>query len=547
MSTATDWLDHDAAGGIPDPYARYLAGEPLHAGGPERRCPDLESLTAYATDRLGAKIPRDLADALTEQATRLGGGDTSLEAIADAREGRAVLVFAGQQPGLLAGPLYTLHKAATAVAAARALTVAGVRAHPAFWIAADDADLDETGTAYAPGPDRGLRKATLTGKYPAGTACGDVPSSENVAVFETLFPEGPEELRAFVRGCGERGRDIGTFLAVVLHRLFGMHGIVPVDSRTPALRRAAAPLVRRYIEVHADVAARVNAAGAAIEASGGARPIHETSAASALFAVDEEGRRAKLETPEAAGALDPERISTAVVLRPFVQEAVFPSAGMVVGPGELAYLVQTESAAELLGVRRSPFIPRLSATWVDETLVELAGIAGGRWTELFGDPTAAVEARLRREVPEPLARALETLGTDTARGFAEIQEIAEREGDKGLSQMTEASRKKADYQINRLDGYVVDRARKSAAKRGLVLTNVGDMLTPRNGGQERTFSSMWPIGELSSEIVGAATVALAREHLERLSKGETAHALVSFAAMRTRAKEESWGERCESA
>lgn len=544
--SAHTWISHAAAGGVPDYYARYLAGEPLGAGDLARRCPDLDALATFARGRLGAGLPDALSDALAERARRLGGSEATQHAITETGAGRAVFVFAGQQPGLLAGPLYTLHKAATAVAAARALTARGVPAFPAFWIASDDADLDETGTVYAPGPDRGLRKARLQGTYEAGTLAGDVPVGENDAAFDTLFPDASDAFRARIARMTGAAEDLGDFLAVLLHRAFGADGIVPVDSRTVALREAAAPLVRRYLDVHAQVAERVNAAGDELEPILGTRPLHESSAQSALFEIDTSGRRMKIESPEAAQEIDAARLSAGVVLRPFVQEHVFPTAGFVVGPGELAYLVQSESAAELLGVERSPFVPRLAATWIDDTLVELAEIAGG-WEALIQDPAPAVEARVRRELPDRLVRALTALREATTAGFAEIEAFAEREGDKGLAQIGEASRKKADYQIGRVESHALDRARKAAAARGLVLTNVAEFLRPRKGGQERTLSTLWPLDGMDAPVLGARAVAAATLHLESLSLGTAGHALIRVDAEDQRAKEESWGERCESA
>jgi len=127
---------------------------------------------------------------------------------------------------------------------------------------------------------------------------------------------------------------------------------------------------------------------------------------------------------------------------------------------------------------------------------------------------------------------------------AEIARLAEIGDDKGLAQISEAARKKADYQIGRVEGHVMDRTRKAAGRGGLVLSNVGEFLKPRAAPQERTFSALWPLGEIAPSALAATTVALACEHLARVSRRDAAHAVMSFKAARACAEEESCGERC---
>ena len=95
--------------------------------------------------------------------------------------GRAQVVVTGQQPGFLGGPLYTLHKIATAVALARQLTAAGRPTVPVFWCGDDDDDLREAlaPVAWSP-PDqlvrsealeaarRGRGERSLVGRLPGG-------------------------------------------------------------------------------------------------------------------------------------------------------------------------------------------------------------------------------------------------------------------------------------------------------------------------------------------------------------------------------------------
>ena len=82
--------------------------------------------------------------------------------LAALRSGRAQVVVTGQQPGYLGGPLYTLHKIATAVALARQLTAGGRPTVPVFWSGDDDDDLREAlePVAWSP-PDTLVRSEAV--------------------------------------------------------------------------------------------------------------------------------------------------------------------------------------------------------------------------------------------------------------------------------------------------------------------------------------------------------------------------------------------------
>ncbi len=69
-----------------------------------------------------------------------------------------VAVVTGQQPALGGGPLYTLAKAAHAVALARDLSAGGQSAQAVFWCASEDHDLGEANHADLVGDDGALTR-----------------------------------------------------------------------------------------------------------------------------------------------------------------------------------------------------------------------------------------------------------------------------------------------------------------------------------------------------------------------------------------------------
>jgi len=511
---------------------RYAAAEALTFGEATRVRPSFDALAAGAGRALARRTDPALVRALAAFHERAGAGQRSHAHLDDLAAGRLVLVFTGQQPAAGGGPLYTIHKAATAVALAARLRDAGVPAAAAFWLAADDSDLAEARTAFAPAKDRSLAQQSIDVRVPEGTLTGDLPRAANDAAVAALFPELPSLHRA-VAAEPPQG-DLGGYLAALLLALFRDDGLLCVDARLPEVAVASRPFVETYLRAHAGIARDVDAAGAAFEAAGLSRPLHPASTASGLFAITADRRRRKLEPGEAPGTN--ERASAGVLLRSFQQEWLFPSAAIVAGGGELAYFFQTEPASRHLGVVRSPYVPRLAATWVDETIAALAASGDGprAWQELFDDPTVAVSRFLRSLLPSEERGALEE-------GKARLEHVLEpfvSSSDRSVAQIAESALTKMHAQLGRVEEHVLTRARRQAQAKGLALANVAEFLRPRKLPQDRTYSLLWPsvfhgVTSMRDVLAGAAS-----EHLDRFWDGRLDHALLPLGREPARASKE---------
>src|SRR5688572_9117220 len=103
-------------------HARFLEDDPDLAGffPPKRKDPaEIVRSLQKGARRL---VPRKkLSQALLAYAERHGAGEASLRAAVRAEHEDVFFVITGQQPGLFGGPLYVLHKIATAVELCRRL------------------------------------------------------------------------------------------------------------------------------------------------------------------------------------------------------------------------------------------------------------------------------------------------------------------------------------------------------------------------------------------------------------------------------------------
>ena len=95
----------------------------------------------------------------------LGAPDNALAAAKALGMPGSMVVVAGQQAGLLGGPMLTIAKALTAIAHAERLTVeTGKPVVPVFWAATEDHDVDEVGRGLDPGQAIERQGETDTGR-----------------------------------------------------------------------------------------------------------------------------------------------------------------------------------------------------------------------------------------------------------------------------------------------------------------------------------------------------------------------------------------------
>ncbi|MBX3158137.1 MAG: bacillithiol biosynthesis cysteine-adding enzyme BshC [Deltaproteobacteria bacterium] len=289
----------------------------------------------------------------------------------------AAAVVTGQQVGLFLGPLYTLYKAASAVALARA-----IGAVPVFWLQTEDHDLAEIAWCGVPGArlavpaDAGNRVSiahlALPGEIEAcldelAAHLGDGgDAAAHLARLRRHYCTGAPWARAF---------------AGVLAELFD--GLVVIDPRDPALAACAAPIHARAVDDAERLAAALLARRDELERLGRAAPVHVRAGAPLSFVHPDgpEGPRARLE-PCGGGAfaevggtrrfdraalrkLDPRQFSTSALLRPILQDTLLPTAAYVGGPAEVAYFAQLAPLYAAFDLAMPLVVPRARFRIVD--------------------------------------------------------------------------------------------------------------------------------------------------------------------------------------
>jgi uncharacterized protein YllA (UPF0747 family) len=321
----------------------------------------------------------------------------------------------------------------------------------------------------------------------------------------------------------ETGGDLGDVSSRLVLEAFGEAGIVVIDPRTPAFRRAALPLYERYAELHADVRKALDEGGDAIESLGLPRGFQPAQTEFALFEAYGENRR-RLAPKEGAnalaraGATDAPGLVPGAALRPIAQDFVLPTLALVAGPGEIGYLAQLEKPARILGVTPASIVPRWSATWLPRAALETCHEAGVTPEAFTLRPDESLQEFFARGVPPSLDRALSDMRARTEKAFAELAQNSP-ELDRSLPELVRATARRVDWRLSKLAEGFAKKARRAWKKAHPEGAHLSTYVRPHGVLQERTLAWLDVIARGGHDAEQRAQAAAA-DHVRRALDGE---------------------------
>jgi bacillithiol biosynthesis cysteine-adding enzyme BshC len=332
-----------------------------------------------------------IADIIAAQQHRRAAPAPAITAADRLRNPETVAVVTGQQAGLFGGPLFTLLKALTAVQLADVLNREhGVPAVALFWIDAEDHDWDEVkscGVLDASLARRAVALGDPSGAHVEPVARLRLDGTIDAAIHEltAVLPqtEFTESLIASIRAAYVPGAGMVDAFGRWMESVLGARGLVVFDSSDAATKPFVAPLFTREIERAGETARLAAEAGAALEAHGYTAQVTPQPETVALFHLNG-GRQAvriqgdAFQVGESIVTRDallervrqtPAEFSPNVLLRPVVQDTLFPTVCYVAGPNELAYLGQLRGVYDSFGVPMPLMYQRATATLLDSNAV----------------------------------------------------------------------------------------------------------------------------------------------------------------------------------
>ena len=411
-----------------------------------------------------------------------------------------VAVVTGQQVGLFSGPAYTLYKALHAVKLAAWLTENGISAAPVFWLATEDHDFAEVNHAWVFGRARRPVKLEMrrsAGAQPVGGITLPAPPVDALrAALEGLpFAEQAADLAA---ECYRPGATMGAAFGAILGRLAADYGLLQLDPMRPAFRELAAPALRAAVAAAPDLSAGVLARNRELAAAGYHAQVHVEDQTSFVFLL-ENGRRLALRRSGGEYILDGRRfasqelmdraasLSPNALLRPVVQDSMLPTVASIVGPGEIAYLAQSEVIYRTLLGRMPVPVPRAGFTIVDEGSHKLLERYGLRLRDFFSGEEALRERIADRLVPASLAASLRETAATVDESVERLR--GELAGfDPTLERALDTSTRKIRYQLRKIERKAGREAMRRDERAARHAASLYGLIYPERHLQERLYS-----------------------------------------------------------
>jgi len=404
----------------------------------------------------------------------------------------ALYVIAGQQPGLLTGPLYTFLKAVGCITLALSLSEKWDRTVlPLFWIASEDHDVLEVNRVN-------INSKRFVYQYPEQIKRGAVPqvgdislegAQEPLLAFldenlpNTKFTPWIEDLVASMDFS-----NYATAFEGMMSALFSEWSLRFVSPA--ALRPFTGPVLAALVRKWPDVRLAFIKGGGHLESSGFNSPLKSCG----FFEVSDSGRIAaeflensvRLEKgeysfDEAADLVlaHPEKYSPNAALRPILQDAVLPVAATLGGPTELLYLWQIQPIYSVVDVIPSAVHPRPLATFIEDKILKAVEKIGLGADRIFEAGTALNDL-LSGDDEDPEIDELKM----KAKAFLSAVDTASLKSDNSRKRLKK-SRDSADTILNKVIRQIKEQKLEEAGLARSRFNKIENALYPNNKPQER--------------------------------------------------------------
>jgi bacillithiol biosynthesis cysteine-adding enzyme BshC len=495
---------------------RFSLLAPFYAGDPVSR----DAWTDVIRRRQASvRHPEPIARVIGDQQRRRGAPAAAIAAGQRLADPRTVAIVTGQQVGLFGGPFYTLLKAITALKlAARVERDHHVPTVAVFWADAEDHDWDEVRGCTV--LDQSLAPHTTalaarpgTDPVPVARIPLDASLAAALAALEAALP--PTEFSASVlaelKQCYAPGAGMADAFTCWLEKTLGSRGLVVFDSSDPAAKPLVQDVFVRELSAPGDTSRRAAAAGAQLTSLGYHAQVEPGADAIALFHLDGARRSIRQSGPGntagrgaadgndfqigdrtvsqqalvAEAQADPARFSPNVLLRPIVQDALFPTIAYVAGPNELAYLGQLRGVYEHFGIPMPLMYPRASAT--------LADSAAARFLQKYDIPLAALQPRdeaalnglLTAQMPPAVEQAFSHASEATQSAMTRLAD-AMPALDPTLEGAARSTLGKMQHDLDTLRGKMIQAAKRRDETLRRQFTRTQALTFPGGHAQERT-------------------------------------------------------------
>ncbi len=482
-----------------------------------RYAPSLDSAQAAAGEvRIDPQHRADLVEELRRQ--NVGCGKETRANIDLLAEPSTVVVATGQQVGLFGGPVFSIYKALTAVKFAEELTRRGTPAVPVFWLATEDHDLDEVDHGWAFSGEGCPERLQATTEGTRGAAVGAFRIADaDLDKLEKLVSGLPfaDEAMAMARETYSDGPYFADAFIAMFRKLLCRFGLIFLCPMQSEIRRLASPVIEQAIERSPELMDALVERGHSLEAAGYHQQVHVDAETSLFFLFENDVRvalkrqgetyRAGSKGYSAADLLarlreNPLEFSPNALLRPVMQDYLLPTAALIGGPAELAYLGQSAVLYEALLDRMPVVMPRATFSILDDSAAKLLERYYLTPSDCFV-PAAELEERIAAALVPAEIHSTFKKSTDEIEIAMGRMEQRLASFDPSLQTSFSLSAKKIRFQLEKIEAKTAReslRRNETAQRHAAYLSG---FLYPNRSPQERVYGALPFIAKFGKDFV----------------------------------------------
>jgi hypothetical protein len=180
----------------------------------------------------------------------------------------------------------------------------------------------------------------------------------------------------------------------------------------------------------------------------------------------------------------------------------------------------------VLEIPPSVAFPRVTATWLPESAVQLIGQRGVDAWSLVREPDGALREMYADMVPVEARDRLESLRSETAGRLEEFADLS-KEIDGSLPQLVDSARGKVDYQLRRISDGLVSKVRSRFDRTHPQVGRLRHALLPQDRPQERRLTWLDVMARGGAAVLGLVS-ALADQHVRDTLAGTNDHHLIAL-------------------
>ena len=469
-----------------------------------------------------ARQPAETARVIAAQQANRNAPAKSRESAARLADPATRVVITGQQAGLFGGPLFTLLKAITTMKlAAQVEREQRVPVVPVFWIDAEDHDWPEVSgctvldSELAPAT---VRLADLPGAGSLPIARLNLTDAITAALdqLDTALPdtEFKSEIMSGLRAAYVPGRSMASAFGVWMEQVLGPRGLVVYDSSDPAAKALARDVFVKELSQPGQTARIAATAGEALVAKGYHAQATLADGTVCVFHLNNErspikitGDKAEIEDRtvpldqlKKEAQTQPDHFSPNVLLRPLVQDTVFPTICYVAGPNELAYLGQLKEIYAHFGIPMPLMYQRGTATLADSATLRFLSKYDLPITALRAQDESALNQLLESQLPPTVEQSLTSVSSMIEERMNAVA-AAVPQIDPTLEGAVKSTLGKMQHEVHSLHNKVIQAAKRRDETLRRQFQRAQALTFPQGHPQEREVGFVWFLNRYGPALV----------------------------------------------